>query len=214
MKEIVVEARGLGCPIPVVHTIKAIGELSAPGVIETHVDNAVAVENLLMMAKNKGLTASKRTEGEKHFVVRIEVTAVQGSGERAGGESAEGASEDVSQYTCSASNEDIVAVFPSEFMGSGSDELGAILIKGFIYTLTQIETKPGKVIFYNSGVKLAVEGSQLEDLKKLEEEGVEIMSCGTCLDFYGLKDRLAVGTVSNMYAIADVLSRASKVLRP
>lgn len=210
MKEVVVEARGLSCPIPVVQTIKAIGELKSPGVIETHVDNAVAVENLLMMAKNKGLTASKRTEGEKHFVVRIEVTSAQESENGA----AAGTSEDVSRYTCSVSDENIVAVFPSEFMGSGSDELGAILIKGFIYTLTQIEKKPSKVIFYNSGVRLAVEGPQLEDLKKLEEMGVEIMSCGTCLDFYGLKEKLAVGTVSNMYAIVEAISQATKILRP
>ncbi len=70
------------------------------------------------------------------------------------------------------------------------------------------------MIFYNSGVLLATEGPQLEDLKALSESGTEILACGTCLEFYGIKDKLAVGTVSNMYTIVEKLSGAAKVIRP
>ncbi|MDO4753986.1 MAG: sulfurtransferase-like selenium metabolism protein YedF [Bacillota bacterium] len=217
MRETIVEARGMNCPIPVVNTIKAIGAMTEPGVIETHVDNRVAVQNLLMMAKTKGYNASSKTAGEKHFVVRIEVSAseaLRGQNALSDALSDVLSKEDASPYRGNISVEKTVVVFSSEFMGHGSDELGALLMKGFIYTLTQLEKKPDCIIFYNSGVKLAVEGPQLEDLKKLEAEGVELLSCGTCLDYYDLKDRPVVGNVSNMYTILETLSAATKILRP
>ena len=100
-------------------------------------------------------------------------------------------------------------------MGHGNDELGKALMKGFIYALSQLEELPRTILFYNGGAHLTVEGSaSLEDLKTMEAQGVEIMTCGTCLDFYGLKDKLAVGTVTNMYSIVETLSNASKVIKP
>lgn len=205
MKEILVDARGLSCPVPVVKTIKAIEELAGKGIVETHVDNEVAVNNILLMAKNKGLTAASKAEGRDHFVVRIE------SGE--GVESP--LTLDVHSMQCVPVKEDrTVVVLASELMGEGSDELGGILIKGFLYALTQLDKKPQTVILYNSGVKLAVGGSGLDHLKQLEEEGVEILSCGTCLDFFGIKDELAVGSISNMYSIVEKLSEATKIIKP
>ena len=100
-------------------------------------------------------------------------------------------------------------------MGDGSEELGRILIKGFVYALTQLEELPEAVICYNGGAKLSCDGSlALEDLKTLEAEGVEILTCGTCLDYYKLKETLAVGGVTNMYVIAEKLSAAGKVIKP
>ena len=88
-------------------------------------------------------------------------------------------------------------------------------MKSFLFALTQQDLLPETVLLYNGGAFLSCEGSEsLEDLKKLEERGVEILTCGTCLDFYGLKDRLAVGGVSNMYEIVEKQSRASVILRP
>ena len=108
----------------------------------------------------------------------------------------------------------VVAV-SSATMGHGNDELGKALMKGFIYALSQLEELPRTILFYNGGAHLTVEGSaSLEDLKTMEAQGVEIMTCGTCLDFYGLKDKLAVGTVTNMYSIVETLSKASKVIKP
>ena len=110
---------------------------------------------------------------------------------------------------------DTIAVFSSDKMGQGNDELGGVLIKGCIYAITQLEELPKKMIFYNGGAKLTCEGSDsLEDLKNLESQGVEIMTCGTCLDYYGLKEKLAVGTVTNMYSIVESMQQAGKIIKP
>ena len=108
----------------------------------------------------------------------------------------------------------MVVVISSKAMGHGGDELGTALMKGFIYALSQQETLPTTILFYNGGANIPVEGSvSLEDLKNLEAQGVEILTCGTCLNFYGLTDKLAVGTVTNMYNIVEKLTSASKVIR-
>lgn len=220
MKQEIIDARGLPCPVPVVKTLNAIGELSGGGVVETHVDNEVAVQNLVHMAKNRGFQVVQKTQGESHFVVRIEVPKdVLGGGSEgvnpdANQDADQDKKENFSAYTCTGPSERTVIVCASEYMGKGSDELGAILMKGFLYSITQLKQKPEAIIFYNSGVRLAVEGSQLEDLKKLEDSGVEIMSCGTCLDYYHIKEDLAVGSVSNMYAIVEKIAAATKVLYP
>ena len=100
-------------------------------------------------------------------------------------------------------------------MGEGSEELGAVLIKSFVFALTQLDDLPSTIIFYNSGVNLSCEGSPvLEDLKNLAAQGVEIISCGTCLNFYGLKEKLAVGEVSNMYDIVERQRAADLVIKP
>ena len=100
-------------------------------------------------------------------------------------------------------------------MGSGNEELGAALLKSFVYALSQLKTLPDSVIFYNSGVRNAIQGSPLlEDLRNLEQQGVTILSCGTCLNYYGLTEQLAVGSVTNMYDIAEREMRASGILRP
>ena len=100
-------------------------------------------------------------------------------------------------------------------MGSGNEELGKVLMKSFLFAVTQLEELPKTMLFYNGGATLTTEESDsLEDLKNLEAQGVEIMTCGTCLDYYGLKEKLAVGTVTNMYSIVETMEQASKVIRP
>ena len=109
----------------------------------------------------------------------------------------------------------LTAVISSEAMGQGDDRLGKILMKSFLFALTQQDILPETVLLYNGGAFLSCEGSEsLEDLKKLEELGVEILTCGTCLDFYGLKEKLAVGGISNMYEIVEKQCRAHTILRP
>ena len=106
-----------------------------------------------------------------------------------------------------------VVLVKSNVLGQGDDKLGSILMKSFMYTLTQIEGEIKTLIFLNSGVLLTTSGSELiEHIKQLETNGVEVLSCGTCLDFYGLTDKLEVGTVGNMYAIAEEMLHASKVI--
>ena len=93
--------------------------------------------------------------------------------------------------------------------------LGAVLMKGFIYALTSQEVLPDTILLYNNGAKLSTEGSDsLEDLKLLESQGVEILTCGTCLNYYGLTEKLAVGAVTNMYDICAKMMNAEKVVKP
>ena len=111
--------------------------------------------------------------------------------------------------------DNMVVVVSSDRMGSGNDELGKVLIKGFIYAVTQLDTLPKKMLFYNGGATLTTEGSDsIEDLKSLEAQGVEILTCGTCLDYYHLKDKLVVGGVTNMYSIVESMAEAGKIIRP
>ena len=106
----------------------------------------------------------------------------------------------------------VVAV-DAEFMGRGDDELGHILMKGLIYALAHQESVPETMLFYNGGAHLTCEGSELlEDIKELEARGTKILTCGTCLDFYGIKDKLAVGEVTNLYAIAEIISKQPGVM--
>ncbi len=102
-------------------------------------------------------------------------------------------------------------------MGEGGDPvLGQILMKSFVYALTELETVPAKIVLYNSGVKLAITGSEsVADLQKLVERGgVEVFCCGTCLDYYRLGDELGVGSVSNMYEIAEIMLSAEALIQP
>lgn len=196
---ITVNAMGDACPIPVVKTKKAIAALEGPETVEVLVDNEVAVQNVTKMGTSLGAEVASEKLGEKEYKVTLKVQ---------GGSSAEAAE------ACAVTGDTIVVV-NSDLMGSGNDALGKVLMKGFIFAITQLDVLPKKMIFYNGGATLTVEGSDsLADLKNLEEAGVEIMTCGTCLDYYQVKDKLAVGTVTNMYSIVEAMAEAGKVIRP
>lgn len=204
MEKVIVNALGDACPIPVVKTIKALGEMKAPGTMEIHVDNEIAVQNVTRLAAGKGFAVQSEKLEEKHFVIRMEVTSLEtGSGKE-------------TEAVCMPDRRgDTVVAFDTNIMGRGNEELGATLMKGFIYALSQLEQLPKTLLFYNGGAKLTTQGSaSLEDLKSMEAQGVEILTCGTCLNFYGLTEQLAVGAVTNMYTIVEKLSGAAKVIKP
>ena len=207
---ITVNAMGDVCPIPVIKTRKAIGELGGSGQIEVLVDNETAVRNVTKMAESSGAAVAAEKLGEGKYRVNITVGA--------GPEEGKGQITEEKGCECGADTADhghTVVVVPSDKMGDGDDELGHILMKSFLFAVTQLDELPEKMVFYNGGAKLTVEDSPaLEDLKSLEEQGVEIMTCGTCLDFYGIKDKLAVGTVTNMYCIVETMQQAGRVIRP
>lgn len=204
-----VNAMGDACPIPVVKTKNAIKEMgTAGGIVETFVDNEIAVQNLTKMADQKGYSVqSEQLESNKYRVVMT-------VGEQTEQQVQEAAQEPV---TCAPVQKEhnTVVVISSSCMGSGDDALGAVLMKGFIYALSQQDELPKTMLFYNGGAKLTCEGAvTLEDLKELEAQGVEIMTCGTCLNHYGLTDQLQVGTVTNMYVIAEKMTQASLIVKP
>ncbi len=201
---ITVNAMGEICPIPVMKTKKAMRELTGPGQLEVLVDNGIAAENVRNAAESQGASAeiSRLKDKEYRVVITVGEAAASESGEDCG-------------CKLMPQGGSFVVVISSDKMGSGNDKLGAVLMKGFIYAVSQLEVLPDKILFYNGGVTLTTEGSEsLEDLRAMEEEGVEILSCGTCLDYYGFKDKLAVGSVTNMYTIAESLAQADKVVRP
>lgn len=207
-----VNAMGDTCPIPVVKTKNAIKELNGAGEVMTLVDNEIAVQNLTKMANQKGygVKSQKLGEGQYEVIMTISENAVT-AGEKTNEQS------EKSQTICypDARKKNTVVVLSAFTMGSGDDELGAILMKGFIYALSQQEELPSTILMYNSGVKISCEESpSIDDLKSLEAQGVEILTCGTCLNHYGLTDKLKVGEVTNMYVIAEKMTQADLIVKP
>lgn len=211
---ITVNAMGDICPIPVVKTKKALAELEGAGEIEVLVDNETAVKNVMKMAKSSGADAQSEQLGERQYRVMITVGEAAVSQQKNGNSAGKIEPQKGEPAGCRTCMGTVVAI-GSDRMGEGSEELGHILMKSFIFALTQLDDLPDKILFYNGGAKLTVEGSEsLQDLKVLEEQGVEIMTCGTCLDYYGIKDKLAIGSVTNMYSIVETLQSAMSVIRP
>ena len=185
------DARGLPCPRPVVETKKALEEVEE-GVATVLVDSPESRENVKRFAESQGCQVEV-VEKEGHF--RLEI---------ARGESQEAARK---------MSGDVVLI-ESDCLGTGDRELGEILMRAFLNTLWDTEPKPTRVLFLNSAVNLTTEGSEvLDTLRLLEEEGVRILSCGTCLEYYGLKEQLRVGQVTNMYDTVSSLIAADKVIK-
>lgn len=208
----VVNAMGDACPIPVVKTKNAIKELIGAGMVETLVDNEIAVQNLTKMAQQKNYGVRSEKLGENQYRV---IMTIGESANEAGAEAVE--EETTAEETCMPDGRkgNKVVVISSSYMGTGDDELGAVLMKGFIYALSQQDELPKTILFYNSGAKLACEmSSTLEDLMSLEANGVEILTCGTCLNHYGLTEKLKVGGVTNMYVITEKMMQADLIVKP
>ena len=202
---ITVNAIGDACPIPVVKTRKAMETIKGSEVVETLVDNEIAVENLKKMAGQMGYQVKAQKLEEGKYSVQIMVTEA---------EKIEKIQADICDCKPTAASDKVV-VIRSNVMGEGDPELGKVLIKGFIYALSQQKELPKTILFYNGGACLTCEGSaSLDDLKELEHRGVKILTCGTCLNFYGLSEKLKVGEVTNMYEIAATMSKASLIVSP
>ena len=193
----IIDARGKACPTPVIMAKKAIS--AGESTFTVLVDNTTAVENLKRLAANQGFDAAVTEQGGAFHLAFV----------RTG---------------CAACEEAVNSPLPApgggwavfvgrDIIGDGDRELGTNLMRMFFYTLSQGEDKPGAVLFMNAGVKLPTLDEQVaEHLKALSAVGVEILVCGTCLNFYGLTDQLQVGTVSNMYDIVTRMQKAGKVI--
>lgn len=194
-----IDALGKACPLPVIETRKALKEHD--GVTIT-VDNKIATENLRKMAEQMGCDYTMTEESPTHYTV-----TVTKKGGVFGTEEAPVATATV--------DDSYLVVISSPTMGVGDDTLGKTLLKTFIYSLTEQDVLPSAVIFYNGGVPLVTEGSEsLEDLQKLADYGVPIYACGTCLNYYGLTDKVAIGEVTNLYRILEMMRTASRIVRP
>lgn len=186
-----VDARGLTCPQPVILTKREM-EQNRGEIIITLVDNTAALENVCKLAASQGYDFTVDKQGmESH----IQMTPKSGQAAEA------------------VSEREVAILVKSDIFGQGNDELGAVLIKSFLYTLTEMSAQIHTIIFMNGGVHLTTDGSPvLEHLGYLQENGVQILSCGTCLDFFGQKEQLKVGQVTNMYTAVEILCKAGKSL--
>jgi selenium metabolism protein yedF len=199
-----VNAIGDACPIPVVKTKNAIRDLGGSGVVEVSVDNEIAVQNLLKMAKQKEYEAKFDKKSNTEYIVTINVNSEVISDTKVTNDSSD-----------EIKLKQTVVVIDSDKMGDGEEEFSKTLLKGFIYALSSQDIPPAKIIFYNTGVRMTTEGSaSIEDLKVLLNAGAKIYSCGACLNNYGLSEKLQVGEVTNMYDIVGHLMDADLVIRP
>ena len=203
--EKMIDCKGMACPLPVVNAKKASEELHAGDVLTVLVDNEIAVQNLSRFAEHKGFSVSAEKKAEKEYAV---IMAVSGTAPK------EAKEEEIVCVTDSR-RKGMLVVLSSNQMGTGDPKLGTSLMKAFVFALTKQDQLPDTIVCYNTGAYLSCEGADtLEDLKLLESEGVTILTCGTCLDFYGLKEKLAVGTVTNMYDIVERMENAAQIIKP
>ncbi|MBP6063714.1 MAG: sulfurtransferase-like selenium metabolism protein YedF [Fusobacteriaceae bacterium] len=190
-----IDAIGDKCPIPVIKTKNALKEIES-GVLEVLVDNEISIENVEKMCLEKKLSYSivKDNNIYKISIVKTNENKKENSEENTLG---------------------TVIVIDSDEMGKGDPKLGKALMKAFIYTLTELETLPETIILYNKGVFLAAEGSDsIEDLEKLSSLGVNIFSCGACVNFYELVEKVKIGSVTNMYNILNLQTKARRIIKP
>ncbi|MGI5083751.1 sulfurtransferase-like selenium metabolism protein YedF [Treponema putidum] len=193
-----VNAMGQACPIPVIMAKKAVRENTGTNIL-VRVDNEAATQNLSKMASQLGIGSEVKKVSEKEFTVLLKAEAGVNLNPAA-----------VPQI----SNGEYAVVINSDQMGAGDEGFGKKLLEGFIYALTEQDVLPKFVICYNSGVKLTTQNEKtVNDLKALASQGCEVLSCGLCLDFYGFKEKLQVGSPTNMYRITEIM-RTHFVVRP
>jgi selenium metabolism protein YedF len=181
----------------VIQSRKAMAEADK---VTTIVDNTTAMSNVSRMAAREGFAVETEEKDDGLYLHMSKMSDP----------SAESA---VVTGSAGGATGPTVVLIPNDGMGRGDDELGGILMRSFLHTLEEVEPLPDTIIFLNAGVKLTVEGSLvLEDLEALEQRGVEVLACGTCLGHFGLKDKIVVGQVSNMYSIAEALLGAGSVV--
>ena len=194
----VIDCRGLACPQPVLTTKQRLDQLKEGSLIVI-VDNAFSCNNVEQFVRSQGCSVDIKEMGQ-NFYIHIQ----KGRGE------GEGKAIETDQKI-----KKIVVYINSDLLGGGDASLGAFLMKAFLKTLFDLDKKPTRLILINSGVKLAAEDSKvLETLQGLSERGVEIVCCGTCVDFYKLKGKMKVGVISNMVDIIQSMLEADRVIKP
>lgn len=203
--EKIIDCKGMACPLPVVNAKKVSEELGNGDVLTVMVDNEIAVQNLTRFAEHKGFGVAAEKKGEKEYAVIMNIS----------GAGAEKAKEDDISCVMDSRRKGMLVVLSANVMGTGDAKLGTSLMKAFVFALTKQDQLPDTILCYNTGAYLTCEGADtLEDLKLLESEGVTVLTCGTCLDFYGLKEKLAVGGVTNMYDIVERMENAAQIIKP
>jgi len=205
MPEIVLNCQNLQCPEPVIQTKRVI-EAQVPDELVVVVDNEPALENVTRFLASQGYTVTNTQEPGVWFI----------AAHRAGGVSTPPAPADEKDpgMTHSEASAKTLIMIISPLFGSGDDELGGRLMKNFLATLPEFGKSLWRIVLLNGGVTLAATGSPvLESLKRLEDSGVSILVCGTCLEHFGLLAEKAVGQTTNMLDVVTSMQLADKVIR-
>lgn len=193
-----IDARGEACPKPVIMTKKQLDKLES-GTVTTIVDNEVAKDNISKLASSYGYSFLIDKTKEDEYYIHISKGEVE--------------EKDEANVCIPDTFKDVTLAISSDKMGTGSDELGKILMKSFIYTVKETTPWPATIVLYNSGVYLTCEDSDvLDDLQEMARNGVEIISCGACLDYYHLTDKVKVGEIGNMYSIYEKMKNANNTI--
>ncbi|MHC1721175.1 MAG: sulfurtransferase-like selenium metabolism protein YedF [Clostridiaceae bacterium] len=190
----IIDCKGLKCPQPLINTKKFFDSIDE-GSATIIVDNDVANSNIAKYAQSSGLSFSSEMKDGLYYIKISKSSSCE-------------------CRPMTLKQDSLVIVIGNDKLGLGSDELGAMLMKSYLYALSENEVLPSDIIFLNGGVKLAIEGSDcLPSLRALSEKGVKIISCGTCLDFYNLKEKLALGEISNMYTIVEKMNSSGNTIK-
>lgn len=190
----IIDCRGLKCPQPVINTKKYFDSIEQ-GEAQVIVDNQVSKDNVSKYAKGNGYECSvEEKESTYNLTIKKECNS------------------------CTPMNfnekKKFTILISGDKLGEGDDKLGTTLMKSYMYALSESDVLPDDLLLLNAGVKLAVEGSEcIESLKAINERGVNIFSCGTCLDFYGLKEKLQIGEITNMYTIVEKMNAADNTIK-
>lgn len=188
-----IDCKGLKCPQPVINTKKYFDSIES-GEAEIVVDNEVAKNNIVKLCESSGLKYEvKENEGLFYIKAMKEICACE---------------------PMEFNNKKLTILISTDKMGSGDDKLGAALMKSYMFALSEADVIPENLLFLNGGVKLTIQSSDvLDSLKVLEKRGVSISSCGTCLDFYGVKEELSIGDITNMYTIVEKMNSSDKTIK-
>jgi selenium metabolism protein YedF len=203
-----IDCRGLNCPEPVLRAKTALEE--GHSAFTLIVDNEAARDNVLRFGQSRNCLVEVEKEREGAFILSFTVENPKGTTKTAD-------SFQANDYPCPvpAAARNIVLVISADTMGRGNDELGWALLQTYITTIQEVTPLPTRILFYNGGVKVvASSGKALESLKLLEKQGVQILSCATCLDYFKLSTNLEVGTSANMYEIMHSMNNADQVVSP
>ena len=233
-----IDAMGMPCPIPVIETKKALARQDTLEV-SIKVDNIIAVQNLEKMASGFEYSFSFEEVGAGSYMATIRKKPASPAEHRGAGATPSASVTDLAELPAQAEamvpaglpaqaeamvpaglpapelrpGKGLVVLIASDKLGSGSEELGKILIKGFIYSLAELKPAPTSVIFINRGAYLtAMDSNAVHDLETLLESGSEVLTCGTCSNYYGLTDKLAVGSIADMFKIVERMAGAGSVV--
>lgn len=189
----IIDCKGLKCPQPVINTKKYFDSIEE-GQATAIVDNEVAKNNIIKLAEKNGFKSEVEEKDSLYYITIIKENCA-------------------ACETILSNEKKLVMVISKNVLGGGDDKLGTALMKSYLYALSESDKLPSHLLFLNGGVKLTIEGSEcLESIQTLKDKGVNILSCGTCLDFYNIKDNLKVGEITNMYTIVEEMTYADNTI--